>query len=360
VGAYVPSREPVAQPAGAVIGKGGISVHTWLARSVTVLAVLGAALAPMAFSSGSALAAPTGTIYESIPNPLPGNVPSQAFEATSTSEFGDAITFSIGSARTLGSVTLTLSSWGCTSGNWFNDTCSTTPGATFSEPINFNIYQNGSGDSVGSLIATKTQTFSIPYRPSDDDVRCPPSQDVDSPGAGRWYSTTDHACYHGLATNVTFDFSSQNVTLPNSVTFGIAYNTSDYGYNPYGDNTACHSTTQGCGYDSLNVGLSADLAGNPVPPTIGMDNDSTRAYLNSSYGGSYCDGGADGTGRFRLDSPSNGCWFGYTPAVQFVALVLPPTSKDQCKDGGWQQFNNPTFKNQGDCVSYVATHGKHG
>src|SRR5579875_2746400 len=38
-----------------------------------------------------------------------------------------------------------------------------------------------------------------------------------------------------------------------------------------------------------------------------------------------------------------------------------PTSKDQCKNGGWQSFTNPgAFKNQGDCVSYVATHGKNG
>ena len=36
-----------------------------------------------------------------------------------------------------------------------------------------------------------------------------------------------------------------------------------------------------------------------------------------------------------------------------------PTNKDQCKDGGWQTFDNPTFKNQGDCVSFVATGGKH-
>jgi hypothetical protein len=50
----------------------------------------------------------------------------------------------------------------------------------------------------------------------------------------------------------------------------------------------------------------------------------------------------------------------YVPAVQFNAKIGPPTSKDQCKDGGWQQFNNPVFKNQGDCVSFVATHGKHG
>ena len=30
-----------------------------------------------------------------------------------------------------------------------------------------------------------------------------------------------------------------------------------------------------------------------------------------------------------------------------------PQSKDDCKDGGWQKFDNPSFKNQGDCVSWV-------
>jgi hypothetical protein len=38
--------------------------------------------------------------------------------------------------------------------------------------------------------------------------------------------------------------------------------------------------------------------------------------------------------------------------------VGPPTSKDQCKKGGWQTFNNPTFKNQGQCVSFV-NHANH-
>jgi hypothetical protein len=33
-----------------------------------------------------------------------------------------------------------------------------------------------------------------------------------------------------------------------------------------------------------------------------------------------------------------------------------PTSKDQCTNGGWQSFG--VFKNQGDCVSFVATGGK--
>jgi hypothetical protein len=33
-----------------------------------------------------------------------------------------------------------------------------------------------------------------------------------------------------------------------------------------------------------------------------------------------------------------------------------PTSKDECKKGGWQTFG--VFKNQGDCVSFVATGGR--
>lgn len=39
-------------------------------------------------------------------------------------------------------------------------------------------------------------------------------------------------------------------------------------------------------------------------------------------------------------------------------LVGPPTNKDQCKKDGWMTFNNPTFKNQGQCVSYVEKHSK--
>ena len=40
-----------------------------------------------------------------------------------------------------------------------------------------------------------------------------------------------------------------------------------------------------------------------------------------------------------------------------VTDVQPlPTSKAQCKNGGWSSF--PGFKNQGDCVSFVATGGR--
>jgi hypothetical protein len=41
-----------------------------------------------------------------------------------------------------------------------------------------------------------------------------------------------------------------------------------------------------------------------------------------------------------------------------VVIDAPPlpSSKDQCKNGGWKRYS--VFKNQGDCVSFVATKGK--
>jgi len=52
------------------------------------------------------------------------------------------------------------------------------------------------------------------------------------------------------------------------------------------------------------------------------------------------------------------CSQGWDPngGTVIAQIVVAPTDADQCKDGGWQNFGG-IFKNQGDCVSYVATHG---
>ena len=36
-----------------------------------------------------------------------------------------------------------------------------------------------------------------------------------------------------------------------------------------------------------------------------------------------------------------------------------PTSKAQCKKGGWKLFTDPSFKNQGQCVSWFNHHARH-
>jgi hypothetical protein len=40
------------------------------------------------------------------------------------------------------------------------------------------------------------------------------------------------------------------------------------------------------------------------------------------------------------------------------SVLAPPKSTEQCKDGGWRIFDNPAFRNQGECVSFVASRGK--
>ena len=295
-----------------------------LRRSIAIPIGLVAAIIP-ATSVFAAPAASSPVLYNSLV-PAPGNLPSELFEATQTSQFGNEITLT--RSAKAATVVVTMDSWGCQSGSWTNDTCSTTAGSKFSEPITLNIFQapatnpTTQADSQGMgfpapTIASVTKTFQIPYRPSANNTKCIGSE------SGNWFDPKNGECFPGLATNITFNLSSLHITLPKTFVFGIAYNTSDYGAAPYGDNTACHSTSEGCGYNSLNVGLSYDpdnlnSGSNPYPGYI---------WQNTDYAPYYCDGGAAGTGTFRIDSPSTpACWGVYTdtdapwymPAVEFT------------------------------------------
>lgn len=42
-----------------------------------------------------------------------------------------------------------------------------------------------------------------------------------------------------------------------------------------------------------------------------------------------------------------------------VSIAGGPTSKGQCKHGGWKSFTSPSFKNQGQCVSWFEHHVQH-
>jgi hypothetical protein len=46
----------------------------------------------------------------------------------------------------------------------------------------------------------------------------------------------------------------------------------------------------------------------------------------------------------------------FLPQRRSVVRPSRPASKAQCNNGGWRNF--PGFKNQGACVSFVATGGK--
>jgi hypothetical protein len=42
-------------------------------------------------------------------------------------------------------------------------------------------------------------------------------------------------------------------------------------------------------------------------------------------------------------------WYDFEPAIG------PPVDKNECKNDGWMNFNNPPFRNQGQCVSFVVS-----
>jgi hypothetical protein len=77
---------------------------------------------------------------------------------------------------------------------------------------------------------------------------------------------------------------------------------------------------------------------------------------------------ADADGNFEIgplldQTPGTFTAFVTTAAGAFqqsatITSCAPPrpTSIEQCKNGGWHQFD--AFKNQGDCVSFVATGGR--
>lgn len=55
------------------------------------------------------------------------------------------------------------------------------------------------------------------------------------------------------------------------------------------------------------------------------------------------------------DAAGNASTLSVTPftIIAYVPPAISPISKEQCKDDGWRDFTNPSFKNQGQCVSYV-------
>lgn len=296
-----------------------------IAASLTSLGVVSTVTSAGAAPGGGRIA------YSSLVPLTTPNVASLGPEAYSFSQLGNEVTVAPDfQGRAVTTVVLQMSSWACQSGGVYSGDCHSAPGSTFSWPITLNIYNppTAGSDVPGSLITTITQSFSFPYRPTAS-TQCGTSPT--DPYYGGWMAS-DGNCYHGIMSTVVFHLNGVNV--PSTFVYGVSYNTSDHGPNPVGT-APCQSTSAGCPYDSLNIALSNDnpgatgndpnAGGNNV--TVGTDTNPGTLWWDTTVASFYCDGGAAGTGTFRLDSPGNACWgenFPYTsapfyvPAIQFM------------------------------------------
>jgi hypothetical protein len=264
-------------------------------RGIAFLAVVAAAAA---FAAASA-ADPAAVVYDNTLQPLTGGVLTVPFEPTGTSEFGDRVAFAAGAPRSLSTVTVVLGSFGCQAGHFFSGDCVSAKHATFSLPVTVNLYSVGPANVPGTLLGTATQTFFVPYRPSADSIHC---------SGGAWFDPSSGRCFSSKAATITFGLTSLHVVLPDQVIVSIAFNTTHYGYNPVGTNAACNSSSGGCGYDWLSIGLAdpatrLSAGSNPAP---------SDAYQDTLFDS--CSNGA--IVPFGLDA---GCWTGLKLAVQLVA-----------------------------------------
>ena len=251
-------------------------------------------LVPIASIALSVTGAYGEVVYNSIPSAsLPPNVVSQAFEATQTSEFGNAVNLD-GGARQLTTIDVVMSDWAKKS-----DWPSVGTSAGYFHILTLNLYNVGPGGAVGSIVASDTINAFVPWRP-ETTAAC---------ASNDGYGTGGADCYHGIASTVTFDFTSANVVLPNSLIFGLAFGTTDYGYalNPY--------LLQPGPYDSLNIGVESGGS-----PTVGSDVYPGSVYWNTSTAAWYTDGGASGVGVFRQDTN----WSPYSPEVTINADAPEP------------------------------------
>ncbi len=291
------------------------------------LAMLSLVLSPVPASAAAS------TVYDAIPATLAPNYPSQPFQAQQVTEFGDYVHLG-GTDRTLTTIDLTMSDWALASTPANVAFCaasaSNCDGTGFFWPITVNVYNNTLvNDIPTTLLGTKTINTHIMWRP-EADLTC---------AGGTAWRAADTNCYNGFAFNTSFDLSSLNLTLPNDVIVGFVYNTQTYGPNPTGVDGP---------YNSLNIAVpSSD------PVTVGTDDSADKAFWNTSTVGWYTNPACLGN-TFCQDSnwTPNG-----TIAMRINAITpivaTTPANKDECKGNGWKSFNNPSFKNQGQCVSFT-------
>jgi hypothetical protein len=127
--------------------------------------------------------------------------------------------------------------------------------------------------------------------------------------------------------------------------------------------SASPSTLPAGSSSTVTADVTHDSAGNDASAS-GTIPDGTTIAFATDFGtlSAPAAGTTDGKASVTLTSAAPGTAdVSATLDSQTVSTTVTftqrfPTSADQCKQGGWQSFGN--FKNQGDCVSYVATGGR--
>ena len=262
------------------------------------------------------------TVYENFPDPFPYSMTSQNFEAGSMVEFGQLVSLA-DDTRRLATVTVTMITWAYFTKYNPAKTARVGMQTDVAKPldqttgwnanITLNIYavdSSGVNPEPGTKVATLTQTVLVPWRAEPDTTNCPSTT--------KWLAPD--GCHNGLAFPVTFDFTGQNITMPDQCIFGIAFTTQSSGA-PAGP------------INDLAVGVQNALVTGSLPLA-------PQVYVNGYNNGAYADGGAGGLNVFRLDVGSD------SPAIGIRIVATAPAGPNSLiKTGpgqvyGWHCSNH--------------------
>lgn len=317
--------------------KGEIHVRT-PARPLIGTTLKGAVAAGAALLVSLGLAVPAAaatsdprvdTIYDSEPADPAVSYPSLGYAATQTLEFGDRVALA-GEARVVQEITVGMNSWACEDGSWNLGDCVTTPGSSYEHDLTVHVYAVGAAGAVGAELASVTQTFAIPYRPSADGANCAPAN-VGDPDQ-QWYSAEKDSCQNGYSFPATFDLSALDLELPGDVIVTVTFATggdanslnveaipsapsvgtnpdADLMYIDYGNDALPLATEAGWAtdYDALRMTITAIPAADAVevaPIVIGFE-DETSSDLGIAT---------------RVDNglmAASGCWYAEAPVTNY-------------------------------------------
>lgn len=205
-----------------------------LVIGIAVVLVAGTSVAAFAYGGPGGPGSPGigRGLYDST-IPLSQYQSSQAFNGYEMSEFGNEVNLDQ-SWLSLNNVVVSMANFGPTS---------------FSTPITFNIYKPGATPgTVGSLVASETQTFNIP--------------------GGTASTCISPSCYYvsayGVATfNIKFNNWPHLLALPRTVVYGISLDAL---------NSDCQTTPADCGNDPNPIGsLNVDLSSSGTDISAGSD-----------------------------------------------------------------------------------------
>jgi len=194
------------------------------------------------------------------------------------------------------------------------------------------------------------ETFTANASPSDlFDFPCAVGSytvtfDVSGTAAGPYTGTFEETGTLSYTITPPYATANHGTVTDFSATFTVTSDTGTVTGSKALDPTAAPGTVT-CGHHSSTAGFIVSAVPTTYTATIGTPDGNYQDEGTSTVDLSWSRGGR--TGQITSSSFNESFLSALTEPVLIV-----PTSKDDCENGGWQNY--PQFKNQGECVSYVA------